>query len=116
MRKPLLALMIFVAVLAGFVGTRNRALAANSLPPTTVTVHSGYVVVSTTAKTAGLDTSVYITGQTPGGNFIYHTAIPATITNDAGWNCPCTAQITYRAKSGTVKVLTARSAPFTPQP
>ena len=77
---------------------------------------SGHIVVSTTARTSGMDTSVYISGQTPGVNLIYQTAIPATIGNDAAWSCPCTAQIAYRGKNGTSKVLTAPSTSFTPIP
>jgi len=90
--------------------------AGKALPATNVSVSSGHIVVSTSARTSGLDTSVYISGQTPGVNLIYQTAIPATIGNDAAWLCPCTAQIAYRGKNGTSKVLKAPSAPFTPLP
>src|SRR4051812_46427532 len=85
--------------------------AGKGLPATNVAVSSAHIVVSTPARTAGLNTSVFISGQTPGQNFIYNSTIPATIANDPGWNCPCTAQITSRGKNGTSKAITAPSAP-----
>ena len=92
------------------------ARAARSLPPTNVSVRSGYIVVSTTVDKSVYDTFVYVAGQTPGVNFIYHAPLPASIANDAGWNCPCTAQIANQGRSGTLKLLTAVSAPFMPSP
>jgi hypothetical protein len=111
-----LSIVASVIVLAAPAPETAPATASKPLPPTNVAVNSGYIVVSTTAKTSRLDTSVYISDQTPGENFIYHSAIPATISNDAAWNCPCVAQITVVGKNGTSKVLTAPSAPFIPSP
>ncbi len=116
MRTRALVAIVTIAVFGSTALTPQIATAAKGLPATNVATHSGYIVVSTTAKTSGLDTSVYISTQTPGSNFIIHTGIPATIANDPAWNCPCTAQIAYRGKNGTSKVLTAPSAPFTPTP
>lgn len=117
MRRAALLLVVSVVMLGAVVlAPHERASAAKALPPTNVAVHSGYVVVSTMINTSRYDTYVYISGQTPGVNFIYHTPVPATIANDPGWNCPCTAQIVYRAQSGTFKILTAPSAQFTPLP
>ena len=95
---------------------RHDAEAWSTLPPTIVTVSGGYIVVSTTidAKRRYADTYVYISGQTPGVNLIYHQPVPTTFTSDPGWSCPCVAQIAYRASSGTFKILTAPSEPFTP--
>ncbi len=104
-----------IVLVAAAMPTVSR-VSAKPLPPTTVTVHSGYIVVSTTAKTSGLNTSVYISDQVPGENFIYPSAIPATITNDPAWHCPCVAQITYVGSNNRSHVLTAPSAPFTPSP
>ena len=116
MRRSACLLVLLVLAFAVLARAPHHADAGKALPATNVSVSSGHIVVSTTARTSGLDTSIYITGQTPGLNFIYHSAVPATIANDAGWVCPCTAQITYRGKNGTSSVLTAPSAPFIPIP
>jgi hypothetical protein len=104
--------LVLAAIFAGHI---PRANAVKPLPPTSVSVQGGYIVVSTTAKTSRLDTYVYISPH-PGTNFIYNMAVPASINNDPGWNCPCTAQIAQRARSGTLKILTDVSATFTPSP
>ena len=116
MRRSACLLVILVLALAVFARVPHNADAGKGLPATNVSVSSGHIVVSTSARTSGLDTSVYITDQTAGHNFIYQTGIPATIANDARWNCPCKAQITSRGKNGTSKAITSPSAPFTPIP
>ena len=116
MRRSACLLVLLVLAFALFARAPLSADAGKGLPATNVSVSSGHIGVSTTARTSGLDTSVYMSSQTPGQNVIVNASIPATISNDPAWNCPCTAQIAYRGKNGTSKVLTAPSASFTPIP
>lgn len=110
MKAMLLALVVGAAVVA----FPAAAHAGKALPPTLVTVNgNSTITVSTTINTSRYDTYVYIKNGAS-QNFIYHQPVPATIGVDPAWNCPCTAQIVNSGKSGTFKVLTAESAPFTP--